>query len=110
MVLAILFFDKASIEGCREGRVVERHRQIRPFGLADFPPGCADVITTEGLNAEVRGVLAAFVAGDEPGLDIQSQGADGASEAVVLCGEGADVSHDVTPFGFSRSRLSRPLW
>src|SRR3546814_13737701 len=41
-------------------------------------------------------------------LDVERQGAKRAGEAAFVCGEGADVSHDVSPFGLSKVAPVRP--
>src|SRR5260221_14207886 len=107
-VLAGLALDHAGIDGRRERRVIQRHRQIRPVRLADLLPRRADLVVAAGLDAVVRSVLAFLVVGDELDLDVERQGANRAGEAVALRGEGADVSHDEVLSRFARSRPSRP--
>ena len=45
------------------------------------------------------GFLVITVVGNQLDLDVERQGTQCAGVAVVFCGEGADVSHDVSPFG-----------
>lgn len=99
VVRAVFFLDQAGIDGRRERGIVQCHRQVRPFRLADFLPGRANVVAARCLDAVVGGVFAAFVAGDDFDLDVEGQGANSAGEAVVVCGKGADVSHGISPFG-----------
>src|SRR3546814_8829929 len=97
-----LVLDQAGIDRRRERRIVEGHGHVRPFGLADFLPRRADVVARR-LHAEVGGVLVvALVVGNQLDLDVERQGAKRAGVAVFLCGEGADVSHDVSPFGLNK--------
>lgn len=102
-VRAVLALDETRIDSGRERRVVQAHRQVGPSGLAGLPPCRADVVAARRLDAEVGGVLAvALVVGDELDLDVERQGAQRAGEAVVVCGEGADVGHDVCSFRVSK--------
>lgn len=97
VVRTILAFDQAGIDRSRERRIVERHGQVFAPGLAGLLPRRADVVTS-GLQAEVRGILAAaLVVGNQ--LDVERQGAKRAGVAVFVYGEGADVGHVVSPFG-----------
>src|SRR3990167_6222004 len=93
VVRAVFLLDQAGVDGRRERGVVQRHREVGAFGLAELLPGGADVVAGAGLDAVVGGVLAALVVAHELDLDVERQGPNGADEAVVLSGEGADVGH-----------------
>src|SRR5260370_326642 len=102
VVRAVLSFDQAGIDRGRERRIVEGHGDVLPPGLAGLLPRRADVVAG-GLQAEVRGLLVVpLVVGHQLDLDFERQGAKRAGEAVFVCGEGADVGHDETPFGGTR--------
>ena len=106
---AVLAFDQAGIDRRRERRIVDGHRQVIPPGLAGFLPRRADLMTGR-LEMEVGGVLGvALVVGNQLDLDVQGQGAELAGEAVFLCGEGADVSHDDFSFRVEQGRASASL-
>ena len=55
-----------------------------------------------------RGVLGVARRWNQLDLDVERQGAKRAGETVFLCGEGADVSHDVSPFGLNKVAPVRP--
>ncbi len=106
---AVLAFDQAGIDRRRERRIVDGHRQVIPPGLAGFLPRRAEVVAGR-LQAEVRGAFVlALVVGNQLGLDVEGQGAELAGEAVFLCGEGADVSHDDFSFRVEQGRASASL-
>ena len=108
VVRTVLVLDQAGIDRRRERRIVEGHGQVVAPGLAGLLPRRADVVAG-GLNAEVRGFLVVpLVVGNQLDLDVERQGAKRAGEAVFLCGEGADVSHDVSPFGLNKVAPVRP--
>ena len=109
VVRAVLVLDQAGIDRRRERRIVDGNRQVIPPGLAGFLPRRADVVAG-GLEAEVGGVLAAaLVFGNQLDLDVEGQGAERAGEAVFVCGEGADVSHDDFSFRVEQGRASASL-
>ena len=96
---AVLVLDQAGIDRRRERRIVEGYGHVGPSGFAGLLPRRADVVAGR-LKAEVRGVfVVALVVDNQLDLDVEGQGAKRASEAVFLCGEGADVCHDEFPFG-----------
>lgn len=68
---AVLIFDQATVNRGRERRIVQRHREVRPFVLAGFAPRRAQVIAIAGLDAEVGRACAGPVVGDELDLDVQ---------------------------------------
>lgn len=108
VVRAVLVLDQAGIDRRRERRVVDGYGQVFPPGLAGLLPRCADFVASR-LQVEVGGVLGvALVVGNQLDLDVERQGAKRAGEAVFLCGEGADVSHDVSPFGLNKVAPVRP--
>lgn len=109
VVRAVLAFDQAGIDRRRERRIVEGHGLVFPPSLAGLVPCRADVVAG-GLEAEVGGVLAAaLVVGNQLDLDVERQGAQRAGEAVFVCGEGADVGHDVFSFRLNKVRAHRVL-
>src|SRR5690606_7467378 len=93
VVRTVLVFYQTGVDRCRKRRIFQGHGQVCPIGLADFLPCRADVVATGRLDAIVGGVFAAPVVGNELDLDVERQGANSAGEAVVLCGESADVGH-----------------
>ncbi len=95
VVRAVVFLDQAGVDGRRERGIVQCYRQVRPFRLADFLPGRANVVAARRLDAIVGSVFATFVAGDKLDFDVKGQSTNSASETVVVCGEGADVSHGI---------------
>ena len=109
VVRAVLAFDQAGIDRGRERRIVEGHGDVLPPGLAGLLPRRADVVAG-GLQAEVRGLLVVpLVVGHQLDLDVERQGAKRAGEAVFVCGEGADVGHDVFSFRLNKVRAHRVL-
>ena len=79
---------------------MDTDRYSRPASLVFFP---LRRLRGQPLVVEVGGVLGvALVVGNQLDLDVERQGAKRAGEAVFLCGEGADVSHDVSPFGLNK--------
>src|SRR5690606_8905217 len=85
------------------------HGQVLPPGLAGLLPCRADVVAGR-LEAEVGGVLAAaLVVGNQLDLDVERQDAKRAGEAVFVCGEGADVGHDVYSCRLTKVRAHRVL-
>lgn len=52
VVRAVLAFDQAGVDSCRERRIVEGHGQVFPLDLAGLLPRHADVVTGR-LKAEV---------------------------------------------------------
>ncbi len=54
-------------------------------------------------------VFLALVVGNQLDLEVEGQGAELAGEAVFLCGEGADVSHDDFSFRVEQGRASASL-
>jgi len=107
-VRAVLVLDQTRIDRRRERRVVDVHGQVLAPGLTGLLPCRADLVAGR-LKVEVGGVLAvALVVGNQLDLDVESQGAELAGKAVFLCGEGADVGHDVSPFGLNKVAPVRP--
>src|SRR3546814_2154486 len=54
VVCAVLAFDEAGIDRCRERRIVEGHGDVSPPGFAGLLPRRADVVAGR-LKAEVGG-------------------------------------------------------
>ncbi len=99
VVRAVFAFNQAGIDRRGKRWIVEGHGEVIAPGHAGFPPRRADVVAG-GLDAEVRGFLIVpSVVGNQLDLDVERQGAKRAGEAVFVCGEGADVGHDFSPFG-----------
>lgn len=46
VVCAVLAFDQAGIDRCRERWIIKGHGHIRASGLAGLFPRCADVVTS----------------------------------------------------------------
>lgn len=104
---AVYALDEPGIDRGRKRRIVEGHGQILSSGFAGFLPGRANVLACR-LHVEVRGAfVVALVVGNE--FDVQGQGTELVSEAIFLCGEGADVSHDVFSFLVEQGRASASL-
>lgn len=102
VVRTVIAFDQAGIDRCRERGIVHGHGYRGASGIADFPPPRADVVSSR-LKAKVGGVLGvALVVENQLDLDVERQGAERAGEAVFVCGEGADVSHNGSPFGLNK--------
>lgn len=95
---AVLAFDQAGIDRCQERRIVQGHGHLGESGLAGLLPRCADVVASR-LQAVVGSGLVVDLDLD---LDVQGQGAELAGEAVFFCGEGADGSHGISPFGLNK--------
>ena len=109
IVCAVLAFDQAGIDRCRERRIVKGHGHIRASGLTGLLPRCADVVASR-LQAVVGcAFVVTLVVGNQLDLDVERQGAELAGEAFFVCGEGADVSHDDFSFRVEQGRASASL-
>ena len=74
------------------------------------PPPASRWLVAGRLQAEVGGLLVVpLVVGHQLDLDVERQGAERAGEAVFLCGEGADVGHDVFSVRLNKVRAHRVL-
>ena len=106
---AVLVFDQAGIDRCRERGIVKGHGHIRASCLAGLFPRCADVVASRLQAVVGRALVVTLVVGNQLDLDVEGQGAERAGEAVFLCGEGADVSHDDFSFRVEQGRASASL-
>ena len=89
----VLLLDQVGVDRSGEARVVQLDRDVLVAALAGAVPGRADFDCAR-LDAEVRGGVGGFLDaahGDLGGL--QAKSLDGAGEAVVGFGEGADGCH-----------------
>lgn len=104
----VLVFDQTGIDGGREGGIVQGHGHIWESGLAGLLPRCDDVVAGR-LQATVRGVfVVALVVRHQLDLDVERQGRKRAGVAVFVCGEGANVCHDDSPFRLNKGWCSKP--
>ena len=109
VVHAVLVLDQTGIDRRRERRIVQGHRHIGASGLAGFLP-CRAYVVPSRLQAVVGcALVVTLVVGNQLDLDVERQGAKRAGEAVFLCGEGADVSHDDFSFRVEQGRASASL-
>lgn len=97
------------VDRCREGWVIEAHREVGTIGLAEFLPRSTDVISAGGQDALVRCICAALVIRDDGYLGLKRQGPQCAGEAIVEGCKRADVGHGVSPFGFKVAPIASLL-
>jgi len=80
---AVLGFDEAGVDRCREARIVQLDAEVFALRLAgDLLPGCAE-LGGAGEDTEVGSAFVLALGGDELGLDVEGQGLDRAGEAVL---------------------------
>jgi hypothetical protein len=98
-VEAVFAFDlgERGVDRSREARNVELDRKVVAVLLRGLLPGGAE-LDAAGVNAELRALVGRVFDAGDAGLDVESEGADGAAEAVFGSGEGADGSHVQVPF------------
>src|SRR3546814_15578516 len=85
VVCAVLAFDEAGIDRCRERRIVEGHGDVSPPGFAGLLPRRADVVAGR-LKAEVGGAFVlALVIGNQLDLDVEGQEIGRASWRERVC-------------------------
>ncbi len=83
VVRAVFFLDQSRIDGRRQRRVIQTHRQVGPLGLADSLPRRADFQPIGALDAEIRGVVAALVVGDKLEFDTLPKTSKG--KGAIVC-------------------------
>ena len=111
LVLAFVALDERGVDRGGEGWVVELEREVFGARLAGGPAPAGSELDTGCDDPEVRGTVVVSVAGLDAGLNMKSEGLDGAVVgAGFVAGEGAESEPLSNLLRVGRSRPMRPRW